>query len=114
MTTDVLVWFEAERYDWNETKCEPFPALVHTRTEVAAVLALRCDILIAFEERLKGCRVRSAYVKSEATGGRRTVRATSEYEGHIGCVVATERRGKMRCGALISAMSRSLRFMLMA
>ena len=34
----------------NEAEREPLPALVDSRAEVAAVLALRCDILVAFED----------------------------------------------------------------
>lgn len=50
MAADVLVWFEAEGDHRNETKREPLPAFVDARTEVAAVLALSSDILIAFEK----------------------------------------------------------------
>ena len=34
----------------NETEREPLPALVDSRAEIAAVLALRCDVLVAFED----------------------------------------------------------------
>jgi hypothetical protein len=34
---------------------EPFPAFVDARAEVAAVLALGCDVLVAFEEGREVC-----------------------------------------------------------
>jgi hypothetical protein len=38
---------------------EPFPTFVDARAEVAAVLALGCDVLIAFEEGREVCGARS-------------------------------------------------------
>jgi hypothetical protein len=37
---------------------EPFPAFVDARAEVAAVLALCCDVLVAFEEGREVCGAR--------------------------------------------------------
>jgi len=51
----------------NETEREPLPALIHSRAEVAAVLALCCDVFVAFEEGGEG------------------VGAAGEDEGHGGC-----------------------------
>lgn len=67
VAADVLVGLEAEGYDRNETEREPLPALVDSCAEVAAVLALRCDVLVAFEEGGEG------------------VRAAGEDECHVGC-----------------------------
>ena len=50
----------------NEAEREPLPALVDSCAEVAAVLALRCDVLVAFEDGGEG------------------VCAASEDEGHVG------------------------------
>lgn len=91
VATDVFVWFETKGYHGYETEREPFPAFVHARAEVAAVLALRSDVLVAFEKGLEGWRVRSDYVSSNATGVRLTVRATREDECHPGSAVATKR-----------------------
>lgn len=55
MAADIFVGFETEGNHRNETEREPFPALVDARTEVAAVLALSGDILVAFEERGEIC-----------------------------------------------------------
>lgn len=51
----------------NETEREPLPALVDSCAEVAAVLALRCDVLVAFEQGGEG------------------VCAAGEDERHVGC-----------------------------
>lgn len=40
VAAELLVRFEAERYDGDEAKSEPFPALHRARRVVAAVLAL--------------------------------------------------------------------------
>lgn len=102
VAADVLVGLEAERNHWrepsvtrvncvvlrnavhtrNETEREPLPALVDSRAEVAAVLALRCDVLVAFEDGGKG------------------VGAAGEDERHGGCYcccVAKLRWVRMRC-----------------
>lgn len=50
----------------NEAEREPLPALVDSCAEVAAVLALRCNVLVAFEDGGEG------------------VCAASEDEGHGG------------------------------
>ena len=54
VTAELLVWLERERYDGNEAEGEPFPALHDAPAEVAAVLALHCDVLGAFEGGLEG------------------------------------------------------------
>ena len=51
----------------NKTEREPLPALVDSCAELAAVLALRCDVLVAFEEGGEG------------------VCAAGEDERHVGC-----------------------------
>lgn len=55
VATDVLVRLQAEGNNRNKTKGEPFPALVDTGREVAAVLTLRSDIFVTFQEGREGC-----------------------------------------------------------
>ena len=45
VTADLLVRFERERYDGDEAKGEPFPALHRAGGEVTAVLALEGQVL---------------------------------------------------------------------
>ena len=72
----------------NETEREPLPALVDSRAEVAAVLALRCDVLVAFEDGGEG------------------VGAAGEDERHVGgCCVAKLRWVRMGC-ALSSGLAK--------
>ena len=67
----------------NEAEREPLPALVDSCAEVAAVLALRCDVLVTFED------------------GGESVCAASEDERHVGscCGVAKLSSEVTRCVA---------------
>ena len=70
----------------NEAEREPLPALVDSRAEVAAVLALRCDILVAFEDGGEG------------------VCAAGEDERHVGGCCGVAKLGGsvvMRCCAKV-------------
>ena len=55
VAADVFIGFNAERDHGNETKREPLPSFVDASAVVTAVLALCCDVLVAFKERGEGC-----------------------------------------------------------
>jgi len=65
VAANVLVGLKAERDDGNETEREPLPSFVNACAVVTAVLALCCDVLVAFKERGE------------------CVSATSEDESHV-------------------------------
>lgn len=54
MAANLMVRLQAERNKRDEAEGEPFPALHDAPAEVAAVLALHCDVLGAFEGGLEG------------------------------------------------------------
>jgi hypothetical protein len=75
---------------------EPFPAFVDARAEVAAVLALGCDVLVAFEEGREVCGTKSViYSRSRGLLKERTVCAASKDESHgESCAVLCCRKGR--------------------
>lgn len=74
---------------------EPLPAFVDARAEVAAVLALGCDVLVALEKGREVCDTELVvWCVGVVRREERTVCATGEEEGHVGgCVVARRRDG---------------------
>ena len=54
VAADVFVRLKAKGDHRDETKREPLPSFVDASAVVAAVLALCCDVLVAFEERGEG------------------------------------------------------------
>ena len=98
VAADLVVGLEAEGDERDEAEREPLPALQDAPAEVAAVLALHCDVLGAFEGGLEGCGVFSWVERLGEGKGGRTVCSAGEEEEHAGlCACAAGARG-CACG----------------
>lgn len=86
VAADLVPRLQREGNDWYEAKGEPLPALEYMAAEVAAVLALASDLLVALEARGEGVlsaskeeehgRITSGWVMRQWRGDGREVTAT--------------------------------------